>query len=307
MHFNAFLALSAGFLLTLSSAFAANQVTLHFIPSPKGINWKRPETLADSTLINQIAKVHGGDRHSVGHVYEELECGQTHFFTGATDVGNSQESHALFKEGYGLGILLKTYDGLLDATDDAEKDLAAMHVTGRSNFLRFEVSPATCARLVEYVKEYQARGYDKIYAGLNARPRRGEGSGCSAFGASFLELAGVETPEFEDSFMRDYIMPRKFVGGEFTRKRVSILKIILAFSAKWDTDLSKGGFRIHFYDPERMYDWVTNAVQAIQTQSRTFPWPGAEVQYLGQSEGVAFDARDVPTPTEPIFKVPAPN
>lgn len=294
-------------LLCASPALAADELTLHFVPSPKGINWSRPKTLAYSTLWNQVAKVDGGARSSIGHVYVEMNCGGTHFFTGATDIGNAQEKKALFRDGYGFGVLLKTYVGVLNDSDEAERNLSAMHATGRSNFLRFLVSPRTCSRLLQYFQEYKSRGYSRVYAGLNARPRRGEGSGCSAFGASFLEMAGVLAPEFERRFTRTLILPRKFVGGAFTRKRVSLSKILLAFSAKWDRDLSKGGFLVHFYDPERMHDWVAGAVDSLQANpDRTFPWRGW-VSYLGRSEGITFDATQVATPTDPIFSVPPPR
>lgn len=294
------------FSVAASSASAKNELTLHFIPSPKGINWSRPKTLAESTLLNQVAKVNGGKRAAIGHVYVEMNCGDTHFFTGATDIGNSQELKALFVDGYGLGVMLKNYIGVLNDSAEAERDLDELHLTGRSNFLRFQVSAPTCARLLGYLEEYKTRGYDKIYGGLNARPRRGEGSGCSAFGASFLELAGILSPEFEESFTRTHILPRRFVGGEFTGRRVSFLKILFDDKAKWDKDLSRGGFLIHFYDPERMHGWVAAAAKSLQTDpDRRFPWPGW-VSYLGRSVGVTFDATQVSTPTDPIFTVPPP-
>lgn len=288
------------------AANAANELTLHFIPSPAGINWSSPHALADSVLINQVAEVESGKRHSIGHVYEEINCKGQHFFTGTTDSGNTQEARALFREGYGLGIVLKAYVGFLDDSAQAEADLAKMHVTGRSNFIRFLISDSTCDRVLEYVKEYHDRGYDLTYGGLNARPRKGQGSGCSAFGASFLEIAGLDTPEFEESFTRSLIMPRKFVGGDITRSRVSILKILLALHAKWDSDLSKDGIPVHFYDPERMFDWTSGAVLSLETNNaRTFPWP-AQVSYIVQSQGVTFDATNVATPAEPLFEVPPP-
>jgi hypothetical protein len=293
-----------GFAILIHTASAANELTLHFVPAPTPIDWTRPETLARTTLLNQFAKYHGGDRHSIGHVFEELECGNSHFFTGADDIGDSQEENALFKGGEGLGIILRNYVGILNNTDEAETDLAEMHASGRSNFLRFQVSEETCHRLVKYVKQYQLRGYDKIYGGLNARPRRGEGSGCSAFGVSFLELAGLEVPEFESSFMRSFIVPRKFVGGDLTQTKVSFLKILFAKTVGWDPDLSANGFALHFYDPELMHAWVARAVRSVELrESRVFPWP-VSAAYLGHSEGLVFDATKVPTPTDPIFEVP---
>lgn len=293
-------------LSTVSQAEVANTLTLHFVPSPTGINWKGPRALADSVLKNELARVNGGNRHPIAHVYEELNCGGQHLVTGATDVGNTQELTALMKQGYGLGVVLKDYVGTLDNQEAAEKDLAAMHATGRANFITFIISDKTCGRLFDYLKEYQARNYDKTYGGLNARPRRGEGSGCAAFSVSFLELAGLKTDEFEKEFSQSLIIPRRFAGGDLTRSRVSLLKILFAFSATWDKDLSKGGIPVHFYNPERMYDWTSQAVIDIETNpSRKFPWP-AQVSYLGVSQGVTFEASSVPTPTEPMFTVPAP-
>src|SRR5450759_4604927 len=100
----------------------AGTLTLHSIPSPIGINWKSPSHLGFSTLRNQIAKVNGGERHEIGHVYVELSCGDSTLYTGMTSQGNSEERSDMLSKGYGLGILFKTFAGMLDNSDATLKD-----------------------------------------------------------------------------------------------------------------------------------------------------------------------------------------
>ena len=286
----------------------ADSITLHFIPSPAGINWTKPDTLAYSTVLNQVARYHGGKRHEIGHVYEELNCGARHFFTDVTSVSNSEEQKDILKLQYGLGIVLTTFQGTMDSSQDIEADLNSMHETGRSSFMKFLVSSESCARMLNYYDEYIARGYDHTYSGLNARPRDGQGSGCSAFAMSFLQLAGLQIPYFEQQWMRSIIMPRRFIGGPLTGNKVSILKILLAFSAEWDNDLSDGGTLVNAWDPELMNSWVRNASHLLHREGvlSDLPW-ATTPSVIANSPGLMVDASHVPTPTDPIFTVPAPQ
>jgi len=294
-----FLILAAGI---FSGASDAAELTLHLIPAPTRTDWSSPQSLARSALKNQFVKYNGGGRHSIGHLYVELNCQSGHFFTGSTSTGNTEERKAILFQGYGLGIVLKNYQGKLDASEDTEQDVRSLQSTGRSNFLKFLISESTCERLTDYWNEYQARGYHRIYAGLNARPLYGESAGCTAFGASFLELAGLLDSQFTQQWKTRLIMPRKLVGGPITGKKVSILRVLTAKKAKWDEDLSNGGIALDFWDPEKIVEWTNAAAQSLQSEgSLPFPWPAKTIR-SDQSIGIEFDATGVATPTGPFFK-----
>ena len=296
--------LLSALMIFTSLTSSAGEVTLHLIPAPTRTNWSSPQKLAVSAVVNQVAKYNGGERHEIGHVYVELSCRGTHLFTGSTSDGNSEERKDLFIKGYGLGIVLKNFVGKLDDPQASQSDVASMQATGRSTFVKFLISDQSCDRLMEYWSEYQLRGYHHTYSGLNARPLFGESSGCTAFGMSFLELAGLQIPEFEQSWMTDLIIPRRFVGGPLTGRNIRLVKVLTAFRAKWDSDLSNGGFPLHFWDPEKMVEWTHAAAEELNSGvTRSFPWPASTAK-VANSEGLVFDARNVPTPTGPIFRVP---
>ena len=296
--------LTLGILFSIFSANSfSNELLLHFIPSPAGVDWKTPSTLAGSVLLNQVAPYHGGERHEIGHVYEELTCGDQHLFLGMTTVGNSEERDLIFKEEYGLGILFHDFQGMMDDPVAAATDIAGMEATGRSNFVRFLISDSTCERLLEYLSEFQANHYDQIYAGLNGRPLDRQGSGCSAFAASFLELSGLQIPEFESGWMSTYVVPYKFIGGPITNARVNYLKILFSFESRWLAN-PDDGYLTNFWDPEKMHAWTAKLYRDLeQNQPRDFPWSAKPVM-IDHSVGIEFDATNIPTPTGPIFHDP---
>ncbi|NDG83568.1 MAG: hypothetical protein EBX52_00845, partial [Proteobacteria bacterium] len=115
----------------------ADSITLHFIKSPKPTDWTSPRKLAFSAIRNLVAKVHGGKRHSIGHVYVELQCGNQHLLTGVTSDNDQEERNALFLDGYGLGVLLRNSAGKFDDLDEIAADLDSLQASGRSNFISF--------------------------------------------------------------------------------------------------------------------------------------------------------------------------
>jgi hypothetical protein len=290
-------------LMTPSPA-RADELVLHLIPAPTRTNWSSPRKLAMSAIRNEIVRHDGLKRHGIGHLYVELNCGGMKILTGTTSTGNTEERQALFKQGYGLGVLFKNYRGKLDAPAEVEQDLASTQSSGRSSFIRFLISPEACSRALGYWFEYQLRGYDRIYAGLNARPLKGESAGCTAFGASFLEVLGLLDPLFQEQWKTRLVVPRKFVGGPLTGKRVRIWKLLFAFSAGWDHDLSKGGLPVDFWDPEKMDQWIRKTSESLASGGpQPLEWPTFSSR-LEASPGVEVDARNAPVPTGQVFDSP---
>ena len=289
------------FLFSMPQSLAADHVTLHLIPAPVRTDWTSPRTLASSALRSQLAPVRGGARHAIGHLFVEVECRGRFLMTGSTSIG-SQDRDRVLSQAYGLGVLFETQPGKLEETPEVEKDLKGLNRTGRSSFLEFLISPETCDRLIRYLEEYRERGYDRIYGHLNSLPLKGESGGCTAFGMSFLELAGLQDAEFEKTWMQHLIVPKRLIGGPSTGERVPFARLLTDLESRWDSDLSHGGRKIDFWDPEKMVIWTRIALHDLKRGSpRVFPWP-AFPSRRGRSEGIVFDAHLIPTPQGPIFR-----
>lgn len=290
---------------TAPTVYAQSYLTLHFTHSPRGIDWKNPQTLAVSVLRNTIAPVRAS-RHAIGHVRIELKCGDSYLMTGMTNKYGSDTRDAVLKDGYGLGVVLKTYRGELEQTEKIFSKQQKLLEIGRASFIKFLIKDSTCDRLHEYLKEYKENGYDQMYSGLHAFPLYRQGSGCSAFGASFLELSGLQIPEFEDKWMRhNLILPYQYIGNPAEGKKLNFFKLLFSLRARWGSNDSDG-VKITFWDPDLMHNWIVKTHKTLTNNPSLaegrFPWPLVKLQRIKKGRGMIFDARSIPTPTGPIFK-----
>jgi len=295
--------IGAALLLEASLGFVshaeADELTLYFIPSPFGVNWNSPRALLDSTLEDFLFSEFAGSGHEIGHVYEDVECESTgtHATTGMTGATGSDVEDVLFKQELGLGMLFHTFSGSLDTESFTRSDLAGYFKSGLTDYITWKISPTTCARLMEYFDEYVARGYENFY-GLSNRPRYGEGAGCSAFGESFLEIAGLDFPDYKNSWQYSIRAPSQLVGGPLTNgQKVSVLDILFKSVSKHWAAPNAAGFDLDFWSPDSMYQWVQKVwkgkthTQQVYTKVKN-----------GKALGLVMDATDVPTPTDPIWK-----
>lgn len=281
------------FTLVFFSAHS-DSIRLNFYPSPYGINWKSPGKLARSVILNRLAK--GGRK--IGHVSVELTCGTERHLSGMVeDDDNIPFTDLLFKEGYGFGILYYDFHGYMENERDLASELASREEKGNLSFIEVMISPETCERIANYQKDYLQLGLDKHY-GLINRPRYREGGGCSAFGASNLEIAGVLDPEWIKAWNKTINVPEKYIGGPDTGKKVSFLKIALLFAHdRWARD-NEPHRPLNFWDPDEMYRW-TKTQWKLEKETHSGQY---ELLTRGKAKGLRVDRTWVSTPTDSFWK-----
>ncbi len=281
----------------MTSSVFAYELTLFTMPSPREINWKTPRGLATTALTNNLTfKTHKGHKHAIGHVFIELKGPGYYKVTGSVPIPENTMKEKILKKGYGLGILFTGVEGKLEKTDDLLSELPARYKSGRIAFITFRLSKETFERLVTYVTEYEKRGYGKIYNGLN-KPREGLGAGCSAFGVSFVELAGLLHPVWKKTWPIQVRIPEKLIGGPITGNKVSLRKIIKV--KRWATEKEPHKV-LKLYEPYKIYEWICKTYDKEKVKkSHT-----AGLMKRGKAKGLIYDCRHVPCPKDPIFRKP---
>lgn len=287
------------FMLFFSFVSVADELTLTFIRSPLGINWKTPYTMAISTVANSAVPMKKR-AFSISHLFVKLKCDSLKYerLTGMTS-STDEDRDLLFNQGYGYGIIFHTYPGKLETAEDITRDLQSYKGSRRVANMTIKISESTCARLKTYLEEYEERGFGEMYAGLQARPRKGEGAGCSAFGMSFLELAGVMRPEWEQVWMNRIHVPLRFVGGPLTGKFIKIKKILLNPLARWNP--RRDNIYLEAWNPEKMWKWTRKVWSNVRYGRRSdgIDW---KISRVGNTREIFADMSDVPTPTDPIWQ-----
>ncbi|MEO6951150.1 MAG: hypothetical protein ABI321_04990 [Polyangia bacterium] len=287
-------------LLTTQTASAA-QLVLYSIPSPHGISWKSPRALFASRLKNEFT-LQKKPAHKLGHVAIELTSEEHgHFLTGMTDTGQVSYVKQLVKGGYGLELMQESVPGRLQTPAELKPDLQRRFASGRVNYLRFEITEKTAARVAEFIDTYHARGYDEHYGGT-LRPRHGEGGGCSAFGTSCMAVAGVLDEQMTKAWREDVRLPKRLIGGPEAGKKVSPLKLLFSnLSSRWARP-GEPSETLDIYDPGAIATWIRAEHDSLPAGGAIRHGMKMSAEKSGKAKGIFVDARNIPTPTEPIFQ-----
>ncbi len=268
-----------------------HELVLFFYPSP-GLNWMNPKGLTYTTTRNKLL----GRPRAIGHVTILVRSPDGFFLTGMTQLLQNEGRREVLFGGYGLGILLHNFKGALEKQEKLIPELEKRSLKpGWLSYFRVATNEKTNARLREYLEAYKKNNYDAYY-GMKNRPLCGEGSGCSAFAASFLETAGILSNEFRREWTRHFNIPHDLIGGPITGKKVSVIDVIRR-ADRWaqENEPHEKGF---FWDPDLMHAWL------VRTHDREIRNPSGEFipETWNASAGIAWDMSAQSPPTGKIFQ-----
>jgi hypothetical protein len=315
------------FLLSSNLLKAENSLTLFVATPPKKLSWKSPSSLLWSTIKSGFKS----NFFSIGHAMIDLQCdatkdsGPVNEQTGVTSKQGSDDKDLIVDDGIGMGILFHTFEGELNTREFVKKRLElASELQNRLSTFKILVNEKTCQRLATYLREYKEKGIDSRY-GLSLRPRRAEGSGCTAFGASFFEVAGFLSSEIKKAWSVEVDVQESLIGDPSLNKKISIDEIL--FSEKGQSWAKNGEPSRHLlvYDTQLFDQWIrkiwNNRSKGLpagysidqKTYKKWHKRIWIEVQAPGTPEGweeanvsngvvsLQFDARSIPTPIDNIW------
>lgn len=283
-----------------------HELTLFAIPAPKlvSLSWKSPGGLARRTLINEGF----GFSRAIGHVFVRVDCGAiagkpaTSRQVGQTSTGDEFRTMVL-KEKAGLGVLFRTVPGALETEVELDATLKDRYASGRIGTIRYGISGEACHALLDYVKEYDKRDVEDEYGFV--RPLYQEGSGCSAFGMSFLRLAGLMEPYMGQEWKFDVRIPMTLIGGTTNPGNEVSVARLFTLGRGWASP-TEPHLRLNGWDPTLMYKSIElRAKQGLKDGS-------VKVEKRGRALGLVVDKRTAtPSPRltsrEFFSGPPAPN
>jgi hypothetical protein len=229
----------------------------------------------------------------LGHIMVELKKGGDTVLTGIVANKKKDFLSAVFTEKTGLGVLFKLFEGRLEKKETLIPEIENRLKTGKIAFITFNINDASYFYLKKYIDSFQFLGYDKLYNGMND-PRHGDGSGCTAFAVSFLELINLLDPEFRREWARDIAIPDKLIGGELTGLKVRLRKVFFSFN--WAKEKTRHT-HLKLYDPDLVYSWIEKKYDA-ELKSKSGK---CGISRINLAKGIIFDCRKMSTPQFPMF------
>jgi hypothetical protein len=260
---------------------------LYFIPSPGGMDWTSPSSLLRTVLKNRLSM----RSRFLGHVFVEVRSGSTREITGMAGK-KFDYFRQLVIEKKGLGVLYHSFEGKLEHHEDIDREIKLLSRSGeRLNFITFRLNRGNADRLIAYLEAYKEQNVGRFY-GLANRPLHREGSGCSAFGASFLEVAGILESHYRDAWAHSVNIPLEFAGRPLKDDRIHPLRVLLS-ARRWAHD-HEPHQKLFFWEPDRMFRWVK--YKLIRADEHDM-----QVVQLGRALGLVVDKTHITAPGGPLF------
>jgi len=261
------------------------KLTLYFIPSPFGLNWKSPTQLARTIVLNKYSFL----PRFMGHVNIEIEFinedqEKIHILTGMV-AAKLDAVDLLVKKHMGLGVLWHSFPGRLETKEELIPELSKYMKTGRRlNFMSFNISHKAASKLYDYYDLYKQNQIQNFYGLVNS-PLHGEGAGCSAFGASFLSVAGLLDQDFIDNCSLSVKAPLKLIGAPITKNEPNFVKMLFN-KENWASETEEYK-EIFFWDPDLMFKYVNKLFNEKSNRYKNVHKNlsrGIEFNYLEASE-----------------------
>ncbi len=273
------------------------EMTLYVIPPKTPMNWHSPQSLFFSYVDNLLARSRYILRsHPMGHLVIELKDSTRQTTVGIVAESKSDLAYKVYAKGYGLGILFTGLSGNMEEGEINTRELSKRARRGDVAFIKFNLCSDAFDRLWRYLEEYKMRSYHKIYNGEN-KPREGKGAGCTAFGTSFIDIAGLRSAVETDKWIVRANVPDKLIGGPVGNNRwVGIHRIM--FKRKWADTTRQPYRKIVYHEPSLIYGWIAGewATKGPVTAH------GYKRAQKGKAMGLEIDCSQYTVPDEPIWQ-----
>ncbi len=202
-----------------------------------------------------------------------------------------------------LGAVLH---GRMETRKELTRKIA--HFSKKKNgirFIKYRICEESARRIIEFLEKFTKNHDAKtkpcdFYGGAFWSRFENEGGGCTSFGMSAMEVAGLshDYPEWRVSVN----IPINLIGGEYNNghrvKRSAILRAHSWYNGNGQENIDF--IPITVYDPSLIFDWIEKQrrVRQITAEGDTI---NDEI-YINGIPGIYMDSRKITPSEEPVFK-----
>jgi len=289
----------SGTFTTDEDSAAVHELTIYVIPSFSPLNWESPASLYRSTFESYTKSLFKTHKYSIGHLFIEFSTPliDSVVLTSIRSSSDAEKRRLALKDKIGLGMLGAVLQGRMESRAELSKKIAYFSKKKQLAFIKYRISKESALRVIEFLKAFCSETREALtpshYYGGAFWPRFiNEGAGCSSFGMSVMEVAGlfIDYPDWRYSVN----IPINLIGGVYNNgvkvKQRTILK-----TNKWHS--SEGNVNVDYvpitlYDPSLIFNWII-------LQRKTAIKEAVEINNI---PGLYFDSREINLPEEvPIF------
>lgn len=288
-------------MLSSQPVLAMNSFTIYAFKSSVGVNWESPKALAASVVKNEALSYINGNDRLLGHVSVKIKCGERELVTAMTS-RPGETKRSVLKEHSGLGVLFHIYPGELEGAEKLNPEIAKKRKKGHIHSATYLISDAACDDMFDHYENFLMNAGNHNY-GFPLNTLNGEGGGCSAFGVSFLQKAGIANPKHLQEWSGSVWVPEQFIGPHNSKRyteagqkpydnidggdEVKLIPLLLrSGKTKWAKPHEPGARYLEFFDPDTIFHWIKDKAKNWTSKS------DYQKRRFGKSYDLVFDYRD---------------
>lgn len=243
-----------------------HELTIYVIPSPVEFDWSSPSSLLQTYLKSFAKSLLTSQNYALGHMFVVITSPglEEPLYTGMRSASRSEQQQKVLRDKIGLGILGAGLQGRLESREELEAVIRQYTMGKNLAAITYRISDQAFHRIMQFLDYFDTPDENnhlpsRHYGGTFWPLYEYEGAGCTAFGVSMLELAGLEGPELKN-WRVEVNIPMDLVGGDLHPGNKVSLRDILK-TKNWHD--GSGEPNIDFipfmiYDPTLVYNWIRN-------------------------------------------------
>lgn len=249
-------------------------LTLYVIPPSKPLEWDTPKNLYKSAMASYVSTIFKKDKAFMGHVFVKLSSPllDEPFYGGMTRKKPKEQRQYVLKDRIGFSVLGMPVEGWMETKEELLDYIDYYQKKDKLSFISYKINEAAAQKIIDFIGYFTTRFDDEhapcdFYGGAFWPGYFYEGSGCTAFGLTLLEIAEIEGNEMQ-KWLRSFTIPGELIGGIYNDGK-KIRRQTILNSKSWADNRDSTGFFIDFsiYDPQLIYEWITNKRESITSQS----------------------------------------
>lgn len=243
-----------------------HELTIYFTSSTGVINWENPSKLFKSTNLAYLKAGIKKNYYVIGHTQARLTSTllPAPIYTAMTGAAQTEKVDLVLKKKVGFGSLGSTIKGKMETEESIKKGLLLYGKRNMVSYVKFKINQEAVHRILQFIKYYGQKTENGFapcekYNGALWPRYENEGSGCSAYGMSLLDVANIIPPEAKD-WMVDVNVPMELIGGEFNNNKKIKFGSILRTKSWYTGNGTEGVDYVNYkvYDPSIIKDWLMN-------------------------------------------------
>ncbi len=243
-----------------------NDITIYVITSCGPIDWTNPSKLFKSTNVCYVNAALKKNYYVIGHTIARINSPllPKPLYIAMSGLIQTEKLSLIFNKKLGLGALGATIKGHIESEESIKKGIKLYTKRGNIAFIKFLIPEKSVERILKFIEYYQKKDVYKfypaeIYNGALYPRYENEGSGCSAFGISLLDVGSILPADAKD-WRVNLKLPMNLIGGEFNNNK-KINPWVMYKTKSWYVGNGIDGvdYVSHtLYDPSMIYNWILN-------------------------------------------------